>query len=153
MTHSTRVARYVDAPPAAVYRALVDPAAVARWRVPVGMTAVVHHLDAREGGTSRVSLTYEGDGAGKSGGRTDTYRGVFRALEPDRRVVEELEFETDDPALQGRMTMTTLIEPAGAGSRVVVVHDGVPDAVAPADNEVGTASALERLAALVERRS
>ena len=66
MTYATRVARYVDASPAAVYRVLVDPDAVARWRVPEGMTAQVHHLDAREGGTSRVSLTYDGAGEGKS---------------------------------------------------------------------------------------
>ncbi len=152
MTYSTRVARYVDASPAAVYRALVDPDAVARWRVPEGMTAQVHHLDAREGGTSRVSLTYDGEGTGKSGGRTDTYRGVFRVLEPDRRVVEDLEFETDDPDLRGSMTMTTLIEPAGAGSRVVLVHAGVPDSVPARDNQAGSLTALDRLAALVERR-
>ena len=67
-------------------------------------------------------------------------------------MVEDLEFETDDPDLRGSMTMTTLIEPAGAGSRVVLVHAGVPDSVPARDNQAGSLTALDRLAALVERR-
>ena len=60
MSSSTRITRHVNAPRAAVYRALLDPRAVSRWKVPTGMTSRVHAFDAREGGSFRVSLTYDG---------------------------------------------------------------------------------------------
>jgi uncharacterized protein YndB with AHSA1/START domain len=150
--YSTRVSRHVNAPRAAVYRALLDPEAVARWRVPEGMSSHVHEFDAREGGAFRVSLTYDtNDGAGKSAERTDTYHGYFRKLVPDEQVVEVLEFETGDPALGGAMTMTTTLTDAEGGTDVVIVHEGIPDAVPAADNETGTRMALANLAALVEQ--
>ncbi|MER5962110.1 SRPBCC family protein [Streptomyces sp. NPDC002057] len=151
--YTTRVSRHIDAPPAAVYRALLDPEAVPRWRVPYGMTCEVHDFDAREGGTFRVSLTYgTADGVGKSGARTDTYHGRFVELLPDERVVEILEFETPDPRLRGAMTVTTTLIALEGGTDVVLVHEGVPDAVPAADNEAGTRTALDRLASLVEER-
>src|SRR6476661_5152904 len=68
----------IKAPRGRVYRALVDPADVAQWRFPRGMTCEVHEFDAREGGRLRVSLTYEStDRAGKTRGSTDTYHGRF----------------------------------------------------------------------------
>ncbi|MFF8780447.1 SRPBCC family protein [Streptomyces sp. NPDC015140] len=149
--HSTRVSRHVNAPRSAVYRALLDPAAVAAWRVPDGMTARVHAFEARAGGAFRVSLTYEEPtGTGKSAAHTDTYHGHFARLVPDEQVVEVLEFESADPAFQGRMTMTTTLTDAGGGTEVVVAHDGLPDAVPAEDNETGTRMALAKLAALVE---
>jgi uncharacterized protein YndB with AHSA1/START domain len=148
---STRISRIIDAPRARVYDALLDPAAVARWKVPAGMRCDVHEFDAREGGAIRVSLTYEApDRAGKTHGRTDTYRGRFVTLVPGELVIEADEFETDDPALRGEMTITIRLSDAPAGTELVAVHDGLPDGVAPADNELGWREALTRLAALVE---
>ncbi|MBO0875265.1 MAG: SRPBCC family protein [Pseudonocardia sp.] len=150
--YSTRICRHVDAPRSAVYRALLDPEAIARWRVPAGMSCQVHEFDAREGGSFRVSLRYdEPNRTGKSGAYTDTYGGHFATLVPDRQVVEVLEFETDDPDLGGIMTMTTTLTDADGGTDVLIVHDGIPDAVPAADNEAGTRMALARLAELVER--
>jgi len=149
--YATRVSRHVNAPRAAVYRALLDADAVARWRVPDGMTARVHRFDAREGGAFRVSLTYDvPTGTGKSDPRTDIYHGRFRRLVPDEQVVEEVEFETGDPALRGTMTMTTTLADADGGTDVVIVHEGIPDAVPAADNETGTRMALAKLARFVE---
>ena len=149
----TRVTRHVHADPSAVYRALTDPAAVALWRVPDGMTARVHAFEPREGGAFRVSLTYgEGGGTGKSGGRTDTYRAHFARLVPDSLVVEVLAFETDDDTLGASMTLTTTLTPADGGTDVEILHEGVPDAVPRADNERGTRMALDRLARLLEER-
>jgi uncharacterized protein YndB with AHSA1/START domain len=150
--YATRISRRVKAPPASVYRAFVDPDAIEAWRVPDGMTAHVHEFDAREGGAFRVSLVYdEPQGSGKSGGRTDTYRGRFVRLVPDQLVVEEIEFETDDDALRGTMTMTTsLIETHGA-TEVVILHEGIPDEIPREDNELGTRMALGKLARLVEK--
>jgi uncharacterized protein YndB with AHSA1/START domain len=149
--YTTRTTRHVHAPRAAVYAALLDPDAVASWRVPDGMTSRVHEFEPREGGVFRVSLTYQGaDGVGKSGARTDTYHGRFLTLVPDERVVEELEFETSDPALAVPMRMTTSLSDADGGTDVLLVHEGVPDAVPAEENEAGTRMALARLAELVE---
>ena len=150
---STRVTRRIDAAPAAVYAALLDAGSVARWRVPDGMKAVVHEFAPILGGRFRVSLTYDDPAsAGKSGGHTDTYHGHFVRLVAEREVVEVSEFETDDPDLRGLMTMTTSLVPVGAGTEVTIVHEGLPDVVPAADNELGTRMALAKLATLVEGR-
>ncbi|WP_086561104.1 SRPBCC domain-containing protein [Streptomyces africanus] len=150
--YATRVSGHVDAPRADVYRALVSAEAVARWRVPAGMSGEVHEFDAREGGRFRVSLTYEApEATGKSAAHTDTYHGRFARLVPDAQVVEVLEFETVDPLLGGTMTLTTTLSDAeGGGTDVVMVHEGIPDAVPAADNETGTRMALANLARFVE---
>ncbi|MGW7412006.1 SRPBCC domain-containing protein [Streptomyces sp. NPDC054863] len=152
--HTTQVSQHVRAPRAAVYRTLLDAAALARWRMPDGMSSTVHAFDAREGGRFRVSLTYDYDvpgSTGKSGSHTDTYHGHFARLVPDEQVVEVLEFETSDPALRGTMTMTTtLTEADGGGTDVTVVHEGLPKGVSAADNEMGTRMALANLARLIE---
>ena len=148
---STRIGRHLDAPRARVFRALVDADSVARWRVPTGMTSVVHEWDGREGGALRVSLTYDAPSrSGKTTAHTDTYRGRFVKLVPDELVVEVDEFETDDPSLQGEMTMTITLAEADGGTDLVAVHEGLPAGVAAADNEAGWREALTRLEALVE---
>jgi uncharacterized protein YndB with AHSA1/START domain len=150
----THAFRHIRAPRAVVYRALTDPDSVAAWRVPNGMTAVVHSFDARVGGDFRISLTYDSPvRQGKSAAQTDTYHGRFVQLVPSERVVEELEFETSDPALGGIMTMTTTLADADGGTDVVVVHQGIPSGISARDNEVGTRMALDKLAALVESPS
>jgi uncharacterized protein YndB with AHSA1/START domain len=143
----------MNAPRHEIYRALLDPAAISAWRVPDDMRSEVHEFDPREGGSIRISLTYETSGeVGKSGLHTDTYRGRFTKLVPDEQVVEILEFETVDPALQGEMTMTTTLTDAGDGTEVVIEHVGLPEVVPVEQNELGTRMALDHLAALVERR-
>ncbi len=153
MMYSTRVSCHVNAPRSAVYRALLDADAIAKWRVPAGMSSRVHEFDAREGGSFRISLSYDApDRTGKSASRTDTYHGHFARLVPDEQVVEALEFEAVDPALVGTMTMTTTLTDADGGTDVLVVHEGIPDSVPAADNETGTRMALANLARLVEAK-
>lgn len=152
--YTTQIRGHVRAPRPSVYRALLDADAVAKWRVPAGMSSHVHEFDAREGGSFRISLTYDApDAAGKSAAHTDTYHGHFARLVRDRQVVEVLEFETADPELHGTMTMTTTLTDAGDGTDVVIVHEGIPDSVPAADNETGTRMALANLAKLVEHAS
>jgi uncharacterized protein (DUF1810 family)/uncharacterized protein YndB with AHSA1/START domain len=152
--YSTRVALHINAPPAAVYRALLDPLAVARFRVPDGMTCQVHEFDGREGGAFRVSLSYDSpESVGKSSAHTDTYHGRFVRLVPDQSVVEVVEFETTNPLLSGKMTITTTLTAVDAGTDVVVFHEGIPDVVPSDDNEAGTRMGLEKLARLVEQDS
>jgi uncharacterized protein YndB with AHSA1/START domain len=148
---STRISWHVSAPRACVYRALLDPRAVATWKVPTGMTCHVHAFDAREGGLFRISLTYEDPtGKGKTSAHTDTYHGRFVKLVPNEQVIEVVEFETTDPALRGEMTITTTLADADGGTDILAVHDGLPQALSPADNEVGWREALAKLAAFVE---
>jgi uncharacterized protein YndB with AHSA1/START domain len=148
---STRVTHHINAPRAAVYRALLDARAIAAWRVPTGMTSRVHEFDAREGGSFRISLTYDApNGSGKTTARTDTYHGHFVTLVPNEQVVEVLEFETADADLRGEMTMTTTLVDADGGTDILVVHEGIPDGVPATDNQTGTRMSLANLAALVE---
>jgi len=134
-----------------VYRALLDARAVAKWKVPTGMTCHVHAFDAREGGFFRISLIYDAPtGTGKTTAHTDTYHGRFVKLVPNEQVVEVDEFETEDPALRGEMTITITLADADGGTDLFAVHEGLPRGVSPADNETGWRMALAKLAALVE---
>ena len=115
------------------------------------MTSHVHAFEPREGGSFRISLTYdEPTAAGKTTAHTDTYHGRFVQLVTNEKVVEVVEFETADPALQGEMTITIALEDADGGTDVVAVHDGLPRGVSPADNETGWRMSLAKLAGLVE---
>src|ERR687896_187930 len=148
---STRISRRVNALRAIVYRALLDARAVTTWMVPTGMTSQVHAFDPREGGSFRISLTYDApSGTGKTTDHTDTYHGRFVKLVRNEQVVEVDEFETTDPALRGEMTITITLADADGGTDLVAVHDGLPRGVSPADNEIGWQMALAKLAALVE---
>jgi uncharacterized protein YndB with AHSA1/START domain len=120
--------------------------------VPDSMTSHVHSFDAREGGTFRVSLTYDAPtDAGKTSAQTDTYHGRFVRLVPGEEVVQVVEFETANPALQGEMTITiTLAEAADGGTDVAGVHENLPPGVPPEDNELGWSISLGKLARLVE---
>jgi uncharacterized protein YndB with AHSA1/START domain len=148
---STRVSRHVNAPRSRVYSAFLDANAIAAWMVPTGMTSQVHGFEGREGGRFRISLTYdEPTAAGKTTAHTDTYHGRFVKLVPNERVVEVVEFETEDPALSGEMTITITLAEAEGGTEVLAVHDGLPPGLSTADNEAGWRSSLAKLAALVE---
>ncbi len=149
--NSTRISQHMNAPRAIVYRALLDPRAVAMWKVPTGMISHLHEFDPREGGSIRISLTYDAPtGVGKTTAHTDTYHGRFVKLVPNERVVEVDEFETMDPALRGEMTITITLSDADGGTDVLAVHDGLPRGLSTTDNEAGWRSSLAKLAALVE---
>lgn len=149
---TTRVTRHIAAPRSAVYRALLDAGAVQQWMVPDSMTSEVHAFDATEGGAFRISLTYEEPAAaGKSGAHTDTFHGRFARLVPDREVVQEVEFESEDPTMAGVMTITYLLGDDEGGTLVEGTHENLPPGVVPSDNELGWRMSLDKLAALVER--
>jgi uncharacterized protein YndB with AHSA1/START domain len=148
---TTRTTTVLAAPRRRVYAALVDPETGPRWRVPADMTVDVHEFEPVEGGGIRISLSYDApDRSGKSHGRTDTYRGRFVRLVPDELLIEVDEFETADPALRGEMTITIALSDAdGGGTKLIAVHEGLPDAVPAEQNELGWREALSRLAAMV----
>jgi uncharacterized protein YndB with AHSA1/START domain len=147
----TRITRHIKAPRSRVYGTLLDAGAVPEWKVPDGMTCHVHELDAREGGSFRISLTYDQPtGTGKTTSHTDTYHGRFVKLVPNEQVVEVDEFETTDPDMRGEMTITITLADRDGGTELVAVHEGLPRGVSPADNELGWRMSLAKLAALVE---
>ena len=119
--------------------------------VPDGMTSCVHSFDGREGGAFRISLSYETPTtAGKTTDQTDSFHGRFVKLVPDCEVVQAVEFETGDPALQGEMTITYLLADDDGGTRLTGRHENLPPGVSPTDNELGWNMAIEKLAKLVE---
>ena len=147
---TTRVRRRIDAPRARVYQTLLDPVALPLWKVPGGMTLQVHRFEPREGGAIRVSLTYDSPSAtGKTTAHTDTYHGRLVRLVPNELIVEVDEFESDDPALRGEMTITIALTDSAGGTELVAMHEGLPDVVSLPDNEAGWNMALDKLAALV----
>jgi uncharacterized protein YndB with AHSA1/START domain len=149
---TTRLARHIRAPRSAVYAALLDEGAVRTWMVPDGMTSRVHHFQPHEGGEFRISLTYDGPtDVGKTDEQTDTFHGRFVRLVPDAEVVQAVEFESSDPAMQGEMTITyTLAEAPDGGTDLVGLHENLPPGMPPADNELGWSMSIDKLAALVE---
>ena len=151
---ATRLEVHINAPRASVYRALLDAHAVSTWMVPTGMTSRVHSFEPRVGGKFRISLTYDAPelGTGKTSAQTDTFHGRFVELEQDRRVVQGIEFETDQPEMQGEMLVTYALADKDGGTLLTAVHEGVPPGVSPADNELGWRLSLGKLAALVEGR-
>lgn len=149
--NTTRLTRHIRAPRPVVYRALLDPESVRQWMVPDGMTSDVHLFEPHEGGAFRISLTYDAPtGAGKTSAQTDTFYGRFVRLLPDTEVVQIVEFETDDPALQGEMTITYSLADAEGGTDLVGIHENLPEGLSPEDNEEGWSMSLDKLAQLVE---
>jgi uncharacterized protein YndB with AHSA1/START domain len=149
---STRVSKIIKAPRTAIYQACLDPDALAAWRAPDNMKGHVHVFDAREGGSFRMSLTYkdpEQSPGGKTSEGTDTFQGRFIELVPDEKIVEVIEFESQDPRFGGEMTMTTSFIDAEEGTEITVLCEGIPPGVRPDDNEVGTEQALLKLATLL----
>lgn len=150
---STRVSRIIKAPRQAVYRAFLDADAVASWLPPKGMSGRVHAYDAREGGTYRMSLTYEGSAhavPGKTSEDTDTVQGHFAQLIPGERIVQVAEFDSKDPELAGEMIVTWTLVDTSEGTEVTALCENIPAGVRLEDNEMGSRSTLENLAAFIE---
>jgi uncharacterized protein YndB with AHSA1/START domain len=143
----------IKASPHAIYRALMDPAALAAWRPPEGMKGEILAFDGREGGRYRMSLTYigtENGVRGKTSEHADVVEGRFLELVPERRVVEVVEFDSDDPAFAGAMTITTALAAVPGGTEVTIRCENVPDGIRPEDHQEGLASTLANLAAFTE---
>ena len=145
--------RLIHATPAQIYRACTEADAVAAWRAPAGMTAEVLSFDPRPGGAYRMALTYDvpPEGGGKSSDDSDVFDGVFLELQPDRRIVEEVRFDSDDPGFAGAMQVITLIEAAEGGAEVTMRCENVPAGITAGDHQAGIRSTLANLAAYVEQ--
>lgn len=148
---TTSVSRLISASPADIYSALLDANAVTTWMTPDGMTSTIHEFNTHEGGKFRISLTYDvPNGTGKTSADTDTYEGHFIKLVPKKRVVQTMTFETTDPQMKRKMTVTFVLTEMDNGTEVLAVHDNLPPGLSLDDNETSWRMALDKLAALVE---
>lgn len=151
MARIDKASRIIRASPHAIYRAYLDAASIAAWRPPEGMTAEIYAFDPREGGIYRMAFVYAGEGQGKSSEKADVFEGRFVELIADRKIVEQIVFESDDPRFSGAMTITTTLTRVPGGTEVVVAAQDVPAGITPEDHQAGMDSSLANLAAFVER--
>lgn len=155
MSRTDSASRLVSAPPGRVFAALIDPEALTIWLPPLGMSGRFEYFDGRPGGSYRLVLTYTGAGEarGKATEDSDIVEARFVEIVPDVRIVQAVEFVSDDPAFTGTMTTTWEVVPAGEGSRVEIRADDVPVGISAEDHAAGLASSLANLAAYVEPRA
>jgi uncharacterized protein YndB with AHSA1/START domain len=141
-TSTIRLHRVLRATPDRVYRAFLDPAAMAKWLPPHGFTGTVHHLDARVGGTYRMSFS------NFSTGHSHSFGGEYLELVPNERIRHTDVF--DDPNLPGTMQVTVTIRRVSCGIELDVVQEGIPEVIPPEACYLGWQESLTLLAQLVE---
>jgi uncharacterized protein YndB with AHSA1/START domain len=144
--------RVVHATADAIFRAFIDAEKLMGWLPPLGMSGRALLFEPWEGGRYRIQLSYEDSahGSGKTSANSDISAGSFLKLEPGRRIVMSVEFESDDPAFAGEMMMTWLFEPASEGTNVTVTAENVPAGISAEDHAAGLVSTLENLARFLE---
>ncbi|WCK56806.1 SRPBCC family protein [Aneurinibacillus sp. Ricciae_BoGa-3] len=145
--------RVIKASPHNIYKAFVDPEALVSWLPPKGMKGHILEFDARTGGAYRMSLTYletSHSTQGKTSEHTDVVKGKFLELTPEERIVQIVEFQSDDPAFAGEMIMTWTLAAVPEGTTVTIVCENVPEGIRKEDHDVGLRSSLENLADYIE---
>lgn len=154
MARTDTASQIVKAPLSRVFEALIDPEALAEWLPPAGMRGRFEHFDARPGGSYRMILTYTDPPAhgGKTAADADVVEGRFLEIEPDHRVVQAGEFDSDDPTFGGTMTMTWTVTRVDGGTLVEVRADDVPSGISAADHAEGMKSSLHNLAGYLAKR-
>lgn len=153
MTRTDSAYRVIAASPDRVYAALVDPDALTAWLPPEGMTGRFERFDFRPGGSYRLVLTYPGASTarGKATADSDIVEARLIDIVPGTRVVQSVDFVSDDPAYAGTMTMTWEVTAVGTGTRVDIRAVDVPAGISAADHAAGLASSLANLAAHLEQ--
>ena len=140
--NTVQLHRVLRCSPEKLYRAFTQPDAMAKWLPPNGFTCKVHQMDARVGGTFKMSFTNFTTGNGHSFG------GKYLELEPNRRIRYTDKF--DDPNLQGEMITTVTLQKVSVGTELKVVQEGIPAAIPTEACHLGWQDSLAQLAKLVE---
>jgi uncharacterized protein YndB with AHSA1/START domain len=140
--NTVRFHRVLRATPEKVYRAFIDPDAMAKWLPPNGFTGKVHQMDARVGGGYRMSFTNFGTGNGHSFG------GTYVELTPGERIRYTNKF--DDPNLPGEMTTTITLKKVFCGTEINIVQEGIPEVIPAEACCLGWQESLVLLGKLVE---
>lgn len=152
VSRTDTASRIIRAEPERVFAALISADALAQWLPPSGMNGRFERFDARPGGSYRLVLTYQNDspGSGKATPDSDIVEARFVDLVPNVRVVQAVDFVSEDPAFAGTMTMTWELSAQDRGTRVEIRADDVPTGITPEDHAVGMESSLANLATFVE---
>jgi len=141
-TNTIRLHRVFRAPPERIYRAFLDADAMAKWLPPNGFTGKVHHLDAKVGGSHKMSFT------NFSSGKSHSFGGKYLELAPNELIRYTDGF--DDPNLPGEMQVTVTFQKMSCGTELTVVQEGIPDVIPPEACYLGWQESLILLAKLVE---
>jgi uncharacterized protein YndB with AHSA1/START domain len=141
-TNTIRLHRVLRTTPEKVYKAFLDADAKCKWLPPNGFTAKIHHLDARVGGTYKMSFT------NFSTGNSHSFGGTYVELKPGELIRYTDKF--DDPNLSGEMAVTVTLKKVMVGTEISIVQEGVPDVIPPDACYLGWQESLESLAKLVE---
>lgn len=141
-TGTVRLHRVLRAPPERIYRAFLDPDAMAKWLPPHGFTGKVHHLEAHVGGSYRMSFTNFSSGA------SHAFGGQYLELVPNQRIRHTDGF--DDPNLPGTMVTTVSLRAVPCGTEVDIVQEGIPEVIPVDSCYLGWQESLALLAQLVE---
>jgi uncharacterized protein YndB with AHSA1/START domain len=141
-TGTVHLHRVLRATPERVYRAFLDADAMAKWLPPYGYTCTVHHMEAKVGGTFRMTFTNFSSGNGHSFG------GEYRELVPFERIRYTDKF--DDPNLPGEMQVEVRLKPVSCGTDVSIVQEGIPEVIPLEMCHLGWQESLAQLAHLVE---
>jgi uncharacterized protein YndB with AHSA1/START domain len=142
MPNTIRLHRVLRATPERVYRAFLDPDAMAKWLPPNGFTGKVHQMDAKVGGSYKMSFT------NFSTGKSHSFGGKFLELVPNERLRYTDVF--DDPNLPGQMDTTIVLKKVSVGTEIHVAQEGVPDVIPAEACYLGWQESLTLLALLVE---
>jgi uncharacterized protein YndB with AHSA1/START domain len=142
MPNTVRFHRVLRSTPDRIYRAFLDADAMAKWLPPNGFTGKVHHLDARVGGTYKMSFT------NFTSGKSHSFGGEYLELVPNERIRHTDKF--DDANLPGEMTVTVTLKKVLVGTDVNIVQEGIPDVIPPEACTLGWQESLALLAKLVE---
>jgi uncharacterized protein YndB with AHSA1/START domain len=142
MPNTVKLHRVLRAPPERIYRAFLDADAQAKWLPPYGFTCKVHHLDARVGGTFKMSFSNFSNGQGH------TFGGEYRELVPNERIRYSDKF--DDPNLSGDIEVTVVLRAVSCGTDVNITQSGLPDVIPLEMCYLGWQESLLQLATLVE---
>jgi uncharacterized protein YndB with AHSA1/START domain len=141
-TGTVHLHRVLRAPPERIYRAFLDADAMAKWLPPHGFTGKVHHLEAKVGGTYKMSFT------NFSKGQSHSFGGEYLELLPHERILYTDRF--DDPNMPGQIRTTVSLRKVSCGTELEVVQEGIPDTIPPEACYLGWQESLALLAQLVE---
>ena len=139
---TVRFHRVLRAPPERIYKAFLDADAMAKWLPPNGFTGKLHHLEAKVGGTYKMSFT------NFSTGHSHSFGGAFLELVPNERIRRTDKF--DDPKLRGEMQTTISLKKVFCGTELNIVQEGIPEVIPVEACYLGWQESLTLLAQLVE---
>jgi uncharacterized protein YndB with AHSA1/START domain len=142
MPNTIRIHRVLRGEPEKVYRAFLNPEAMAKWLPPNGFTGKVHQMDAKVGGSYRMSFTNFGTG------QSHSFGGTYLELVPNERIRHTDKF--DDPNMPGEMQVSVTLKKVSCGTELNIVQEGVPEVIPPEMCYLGWQESLILLAKLVE---